>query len=104
MTIEKYLESAQKVEELAKEHLGQYVKYYSLKRLDCGNIEFELSWGVEDELLELLPDDTKDFPTYLQFCYCDGEWRRCMAQLITNVGAYKEYKRRKRDERTTKKD
>lgn len=89
MTIEQFLESAKQVEQLAEKYIGKYVEYYNLKHLDCGNIEFEVFSFKEDELLNILPDDTRDFHTYMQFCFCNGEWRLCMSHTIRHVCEYK---------------
>ena len=92
MTIERFLESAKAVKSLAKKHFGKYMSFYSLERLDCGNIEFSVPKYKEKELLEIVPDDTTDFPLYMQFCYYDGEWHHCMSNTIQNVGLYKKQK------------
>ena len=89
MTIKDYLESAKVIEEIAQKHFGKYVDFYELERYDSGNIEFSILSHKKAELLNLLPDDTTNFPVSMQFCYCNGAWRECMSQIITNVGAYK---------------
>lgn len=89
MTVEKFIESAKQVEQLASKYLDKYADYFELTRLDCGNIEFDVNEYKKEELFNILPDDMTNFPLYLQFCFYDGEWHCCVSTLITNVGKYK---------------
>lgn len=95
MTVQEFLKSANQVRELADKYLGKYEEFYSLNRLDCGNIEFKVPEWKEEELLSVLPDDTKDFNTYMQFCFYNGGWGLCMSHTIRNVGEYKKHRRKK---------
>ena len=89
MTIDKFVEAASKVKVLAAECLKGYERFYNLKHLDCGNIEFEVYPYKRDEFLQALPDDATDIHTYLQFCFNGTEWRLCVSSTIRHVGEYK---------------
>ena len=95
MTVQEFLKSAKQVRELADKYLGKYEEFYSLNRLDIGNIEFKVPELKEEELLSVLPDDTKDFNIYMQFCFYNGKWNLCMSLTIRNVGEYKKHRRKK---------
>lgn len=92
MTLEKFLESAKTIESVAKKHLGEFINLYHLERFDSSNIEFYIPDYKLQEVLELVPNETNDFITYIQFCYCYGEWKPCTYDRITNVGIYKKHK------------
>ena len=92
MTVQQYIESAKTLESIAKKYLGEYLDFYSLARFDSGNIEFTISNYKLKDVLEKVPDDTNDFITNIQFCYCNGEWSPCMYSRIQNVGQYKKHK------------
>ena len=92
MTVEQYIESAKTLESIAKKYLGDYANFYYLERYDSGNIEFSIPNFKIQEVLEKVPDDTNNFITNIQFCYCNGEWSPCMYSRIQNVGNYKKCK------------
>ena len=92
MTISQYLESAKLIESVAKKHLGEYLEHYYLERYESGNIEFSIPNHKLREVLEIVPDDTNNFITYIQFCFCYGEWSPCMYNRIQNVGLYKKHR------------
>lgn len=92
MTIEQYIESAKLIEAAAKKYLGEYFRVYALERYDSGNLEFSIPNFKLREVLETVPDDTNDFVTYMQLCFCGGEWSPCMYNRIQNVGLYKKHK------------
>lgn len=96
MTIENFIQAAGQVKDLATKYLRGLERFYDLKHLDCGNIEFEVYPFKEDEFLAALPDDATDVHTYLQFCYCGDEWRLCMASTIRYVGEYKKWRTKKK--------
>lgn len=89
MTVNKFLETAKQVEKLAADYLGEYAEYYILEYLNCGNIEFKVPKYKEEKLLAILPDDRKDFHTYMQFCFYNDKWNLCMSHTIRHVGEYK---------------
>jgi hypothetical protein len=92
MTIKDYIESAKTLESIAKKYLGEYWNLYTLERYESGNIEFSIPNFKLRETLEIVPDETNDFITYIQFCYCHNEWNPCMYNRIQNVGIYKKHK------------
>ena len=92
MTIKDYIESVKSLESIAKKYLGEYWNLYTLKRYECGNIEFSITDFKLRETLEIVPDETNDFITYIQFCYYHGKWNPCMYNTIQNVGLYKIHK------------
>lgn len=96
MTVDRFLEAAKQVEKLAADYLGRYAEYYTLEYLNCGNIEFKVPKYREDELLAIVPDDTKDFNTYMQFCFYNGKWSLCMSHTIRHVGEYKKAQEQKK--------
>lgn len=99
MTVSEFERSARKVGELADKYLGAWKGYYNLTRFDCGNVEFSVIAQKEDELLGQLPDETTDFPREIQFGWDADkcEWRVCCMQTITNVGAYKQMRKREKE-------
>lgn len=92
MTVKDYMESAKTLEDIAKKYLGEYWHLYFLERYESGNIEFSIPNFKLKEILEIVPDETENFVTYIQFCYCHGEWNPCMYNRIQNVGLYKKHK------------
>ena len=92
MTIKDYIESANTLESIAKKYLGEYWNLYTLERYESGNIEFSIPNIKLRETLAIVPDETNDFITYIQFHYCKNEWSPCMYNRIQNVGLYKIHK------------
>lgn len=92
MTIQQYIESAKTIESIAKKYLGEYLDFYYLERFDSGNIEFTIPIFKLKEVLEKVPDETNDFITNIQFCYCKDGWAPAIYSRIQNVGQYKKHK------------